>query len=67
MKTRIILNSYQEIIEAVDNGYKVYSENFGYEVIKNQTGYFIKCGSHMIGLIGKNKNDLNGSNFFYVK
>jgi hypothetical protein len=67
MKTRIILNNYNEIIEAVDNGLKVYSENFGYEVIKNQTGYFIKCGSHMIGLIGKNKNQLNGSNFFYLK
>ena len=52
----------QEIKLAVDNGKTVLWKDCGYEVVKSNDDYFIKCRSnnHMIGLTWSDDITLNG-------
>lgn len=61
----------QEIIQAVNEGKRVFCGNRNYEVIKDSKGQFLieyAKGKHYVGLHGlegtQYENVLNGSNFF---
>ena len=58
----------QEIKQAVDNGKTVLWKDCGYEVIKSNDDYFIKCRSnnHMIGLTWSDDVTLNGKEEDYL-
>jgi hypothetical protein len=68
-----VLNTIQEIKEAVNQGKTVYSESSLYQVIKDTKGQFlIKCSinGYCIGLHGAEgtpyENQLNANNFFIL-
>ena len=58
----------KEIKDAVDAGQNVYWENLAYQVIKMKGDYYIKMGSHLIGLTWEDGKTLNGKpEDFFIK